>query len=540
MAEVTKLKVTDIEVVSNQRTVFDEAKMRELTASVKEHDVQVPLLVRADGKPGKFYLVAGERRLRAAKAAGLTEVPVRVVKADEHEAAVLQAIENLQREDLTPLEEARAYRRLIGIKDAELFAHAATVDGERCKALPGAAFNAAAVDVGKRVGKPAAQVARMLQLLELPEFVQAALAKGQLLVSHGWLYLTVPNEFRPQLDSWLKEQIQRKEANYHGMDGSGRADGTITVGAMQWFVDSKLNKDLKAAPFDTTRPYAGEVACSTCPFNTGNQSGLFGAAEPGTCRQPECWTRKRQQVYKDIRLATEKRADLVPYSFAGYGRLGFNGADELRVIGGFQVLGKTLPKEIQAAVDKDPKKREALGWALVKPAQDAKNPKTYTVWVVRDPAAFPAAKGVKSKAAVKSQGQGREKDDTRRRFNYFEQHVLRVVAHVHTNQAIAKVRPVSLEQIVDKLVRSQDGFKQVLQALGFGKAKLDARKLSQVYQGLCMLDYQYQQEVTEVLRKKHEAALLAAFEKNKDRVTTKDYNVVFDKGLIDEVAKQLL
>ena len=85
--------------------------MEELTESIRRHGVLQPLVVR---KKGKFYeLIAGERRLRAARAAGLKEVPILLVEADDDKAAELGLIENLQREDLGPLEEAMAFRRMM-------------------------------------------------------------------------------------------------------------------------------------------------------------------------------------------------------------------------------------------------------------------------------------------------------------------------------------------------------------------------------------------------------------------------------------------
>ena len=92
------------------RQIFDEAAIEELAASMKEHGVIQPLIVRRDG-PG-YQLVAGERRLRAAIKAGLDKIPVVVKSLSDREAMELSLVENLQREDLGPIEEAEAYKRL--------------------------------------------------------------------------------------------------------------------------------------------------------------------------------------------------------------------------------------------------------------------------------------------------------------------------------------------------------------------------------------------------------------------------------------------
>ena len=94
------------------RTVFDEAALQELADSIAQHGLLQPITVRAlDG--GYYQIIAGERRWRAARLAGLTEVPVRIVEADERRTQELALVENLQREDLGPLEEARGYRTLM-------------------------------------------------------------------------------------------------------------------------------------------------------------------------------------------------------------------------------------------------------------------------------------------------------------------------------------------------------------------------------------------------------------------------------------------
>ena len=137
------------------RTVFDQEKIDELTDSIREHGVISPLTVRSlDG--GYYQIITGERRWRAARAAGLTEVPARVIVADDKKALELAMVENLQREDLSPIEEARGYRALIDD------------------------FSMTQEDVAQRVGKSRPSVTNALRLLSLPAELIESVKTGEL------------------------------------------------------------------------------------------------------------------------------------------------------------------------------------------------------------------------------------------------------------------------------------------------------------------------------------------------------------------------
>ena len=141
------------------RTVFDQEKIEELTHSIKEKGVIQPLLVRK--VKGGYQLVAGERRLRAAKKAGLEKVPVVVKEISKKELLEYSLIENLQRENLNPIEEAEAYKRLM--KD----------------------FDYTQQKVSQVLGKNRATVANQLRLLKLPGMVKKSLAKGEISMGHA-------------------------------------------------------------------------------------------------------------------------------------------------------------------------------------------------------------------------------------------------------------------------------------------------------------------------------------------------------------------
>jgi len=135
------------------RTVFEEERITELAASIREHGVLSPLMVRSI-EGGYYEIIAGERRWRAAREAGLSQIPVRIVIADDKTALELAMVENLQREDLSPIEEARGYKALM--EEFEM-----TQD-----------------DVAKAVSKSRPSIANSLRLLSLPdELIELVLRK---------------------------------------------------------------------------------------------------------------------------------------------------------------------------------------------------------------------------------------------------------------------------------------------------------------------------------------------------------------------------
>ena len=163
------MKLEQIHPNPNQpRTHFDEKELQELADSIKEHGVLQPLLVRKDGKG--YQIIAGERRYQASKLAEITEVPVIVKDVDDSEVLALALIENLQRSDLNPIEEARGYKQLID-------ASGMTQDA-----------------LSKAVSKSRSAITNVLRLLDLPESVQQMLFDGKLTAGHARAILAVPYE----------------------------------------------------------------------------------------------------------------------------------------------------------------------------------------------------------------------------------------------------------------------------------------------------------------------------------------------------------
>ncbi len=148
------------------RKEFDEERLDELADSIKKHGLIQPITVRYIGEK-RFELISGERRLRAAKLGGLQEIPAYVREADDEQSMAFALIENIQREELNPLEVALAYKRLL-----EEFSHTQA-------------------EVAEKVGKNRTTVTNMLRLLSLPDFIQAALASNQITTGHARALITV-------------------------------------------------------------------------------------------------------------------------------------------------------------------------------------------------------------------------------------------------------------------------------------------------------------------------------------------------------------
>jgi ParB family chromosome partitioning protein len=186
--EVHQLREIDIDrilpSVHQPRKNFDDDSLNELAASIRAHGVVQPIVVRPLDD-GFFQLVAGERRWRASQRAGLVTIPAVVKEAGEQPALEIALIENLQRQDLNPIEEAMAYERLI-------------VD-----------FNLTQEEVARRVGKNRATIANMLRLLRLPSEVQQWLRESQLSTGHAKALLSLSD-----LDAILESARKIIQGNY--------------------------------------------------------------------------------------------------------------------------------------------------------------------------------------------------------------------------------------------------------------------------------------------------------------------------------------
>ena len=151
------------------RALFEQSGIEELADSIREHGVLSPLMVRSMGD-GYYQIIAGERRWRAAREAGLTELPVRIVVADDKRALELAMVENLQREDLNPIEVARGYRALMQ------------------------EFDMTQEEVAKRVSKSRPAVANAIRLLSLPAELMELILRGELSPGSARALLAIKSE----------------------------------------------------------------------------------------------------------------------------------------------------------------------------------------------------------------------------------------------------------------------------------------------------------------------------------------------------------
>ena len=207
---VRTLRVSDIEPNPRQpRRDFDEEALQTLADSIRDNGLLQPLLVRRTASG--FQLIAGERRWRAARRAGLTELPAVILEADDQRMTELALIENLQREDLNPLEEAESYRML-------------TED-----------FGLSQAEAAQRVGKSRPAVANAIRLLALPDEVCALLRDGRLSAGHARALLTLENA------------AQQKEL------AAKAADGALSVRQTE-----RLAAALKKASTEKVEPKAPE------------------------------------------------------------------------------------------------------------------------------------------------------------------------------------------------------------------------------------------------------------------------------------------
>ena len=169
------------------RKTFNDAKMAELVASIREKGVIQPLVVRHTGD--HYQIIAGERRWRAAQKAGLTEIPVIIQDVSEDWALEMALIENIQREDLNPIEEAEAYRHLMSN------------------------FELSQEEVARRVGRERPTVANALRLLRLPETIQQDVITGQLSMGHARALLPLEGAARIKdaRDQIIKKQFSVRQ-----------------------------------------------------------------------------------------------------------------------------------------------------------------------------------------------------------------------------------------------------------------------------------------------------------------------------------------
>ena len=219
------------------RKTFVEEELRELVESVKQHGILQPVLVRRKSE-NSYELIAGERRFRAATLAQLPAVPAVIRKSSDQESTILSLIENIQRSNLNPVEEAKAYRQLID----EL----------------GVTQEA----VAERVGRDRASVANICRILSLPTEVQGMVASGQLTLGHAKVILGIKNaaDRLTLAKRILRDQLSVRQVEHLVKKRSGKAKSRQPAGdPLHADVEDRLRKHLGTKVVIRSKRQKGEV-----------------------------------------------------------------------------------------------------------------------------------------------------------------------------------------------------------------------------------------------------------------------------------------
>jgi len=272
-----------VESATNPRKRFDEKNLEELAASMRAQGILAPLLVR-ELEESKYEVVAGARRLRAAKLAELETIPVRVVKLTDAEAIEAQCVENLQREDIHPLEEALGFKSLLEL-------------GEPVYTI---------ATIAARAGKGEAYIYGRIRLADLIPPVAEAFLKDQITIGHALLIAKLP----------ASQQQEAFSAAFRGLwTSEGNTQILIPVRELAAWIEANILLQLASAPFDKQDeilvPEAG--SCANCPKRTGFNKLLFVDIRKDSCADPQCF---RAKIDAHVSKTLEAKPKLVQISAA--------------------------------------------------------------------------------------------------------------------------------------------------------------------------------------------------------------------------------
>jgi ParB/RepB/Spo0J family partition protein len=334
---------------------LDKKSLKELADTIIEHGIVQPLTVRTHPEKKDCYeLICGQRRWMGAEIAGLDEVPCIVRECGDAQAIAIRAIENLQREGISELEEAKNYQQLLALKDEATGAPAYTFD-----------------TLAATLGKSPVWVRARVKLLELPDIGKLALTQGKLTASVALLISRILNPadaHKATLEVLVAQSFGRTPTEEDALDEDRKP---MSYRAAKEHIQDKYMKRLKGAPFDqevaelvpeyTTvdgtsfdivvgagtesakQARCGGGKCSTCPFRTGNMKKTYPDAESAdVCTNTDCFKSKvkaheaREKAKfeaKGQKLLKEKQAAKI---------LNYNG-DEVRAGSGYIDLRATIP-----------------------------------------------------------------------------------------------------------------------------------------------------------------------------------------------------
>jgi ParB family chromosome partitioning protein len=272
---------------TNPRRTFEETALKELAASIRTQGVLSPLLVRPLTENG-FEIIAGARRYRAAQIAEQSTVPVRIVNLSDAQAVEMSIVENLQRKDVHPMEEAQGFRALLDLEEPKYSIE----------------------QIGARVGKNPAFIAQRLKLTDLVASAVDAFYADEIGVGHALLLAKLPaDQQEDALRACFKEV-------YNGASKPARI--LLPVRNLQFWIDSNILLILKDAPFNKRDaqlvPAAG--SCADCPKRTGHNKLLFGddlGRQGDRCTDPNCYAAK---VSAHVAQTVSAKPELVQISTA--------------------------------------------------------------------------------------------------------------------------------------------------------------------------------------------------------------------------------
>jgi ParB/RepB/Spo0J family partition protein len=365
---------------TNPRKHFNEEQLVELAENIKTHGLLQALLVRprwcvgagarsalngrrnADDAP--FEIVAGERRFRAAKMAGLESIPCSVRELTDSEAMEIQLVENLQRTDLTPIEEAHGFKSALELQ----------IDGKPVHTVE---------SLADRIRKSAAHIYAQLKLNDLPKFLLEAVDDGILPVNQAVALARIP------------DKAKRTEAGKLVLHGHGE-NSPLSKQETKDLLRRDFMRELKGAPFnqEAQNPVAGP--CSSCPYRSANIAD-FDGGRGDICTNPGCFERKAQWAFD--RLASEAAKEGKTVLPADQAARHFDALGELRFDSPLVRLNQRPAEHLlKPEVKKAPKWADLVAVArekkLTVPVLLAQNPKTGVVeeLIDRNPLIAAAAK----------------------------------------------------------------------------------------------------------------------------------------------------
>lgn len=276
---------------TNPRKRFNEASLKELAESFKSQGVLQPLVVRTkNDDANKYEVVAGARRLRAAQLAELKAVPVRVVELSDSDAVLAQVTENMQREDIHPLEEAFGFRSLLDLKDP----------------------NYTVASLAAKAGKSEAYVQGRIKLTELVAPIADAFLSDKITIGHALLIAKLP---AGQQQAAFNASFQKTWMT------EGNIPTLIPVRELASWIESNILLELAAAPFsksdESLVPETG--SCANCPKRTGFNALLFADVRKDSCTDPQCY---RAKLDAHVGKTLQKKPELVQISSAWNNREG--------------------------------------------------------------------------------------------------------------------------------------------------------------------------------------------------------------------------